>query len=153
NHDGTFTDIALEAGVAYNEDGRAQAGMGGAIGDVFGQGRLDLFKTHFADDTPILSPNKGRRPFAGVTKPARLRAFTRYVGWGAGFADFDNDGLPDLLFVNGSVYPEIEKVFAEHQYRNPRLVLRNPGGGPFENLSEHSGPGIAARHSSRGCAF
>jgi hypothetical protein len=153
NHDGTFTDIALEAGVAYNEDGRAQAGMGVAVADVFGSGRLDLFKTHFADDTPILYRNKGRGLFEDVTNRAGLGAFTRYVGWGAGFADFDNDGLPDLLFVNGSVYPEIEKVFAEHQYRNPRLVLRNRGDGPFENLSERSGPGIAARHSSRGCAF
>ena len=153
NHDGTFTDIALEAGVAYNEDGREQAGMGVAVGDMFGQGRLDIFKTHFADDTPILYRNKGKALFADMTSRSGLGAFTRYVGWGAGFADFDNDGLADLLFVNGSVYPEVEKIFAEFKYRNPRMALRNRGDGAFENLSDASGPGITDRHSSRGCAF
>ncbi len=153
NHDGTFTDVALEAGVAYNEDGREQAGMGVAVADALGQGRLDIFKTHFADDTPILYRNKGKALFEDVTGKAGLGAFTRYVGWGAGFADFDNDGLPDLLFVNGSVYPEIEKLFGEYKYRNPRLLLRNTGNGVFENLSERSGTGISDLHSSRGCAF
>jgi enediyne biosynthesis protein E4 len=153
NHDGTFTDIALEAGVAYNEDGRAQAGMGVAVADVYGQGRLDIFKTHFADDTPILYRNQGGGVFEDATGKSGLAAFTRYVGWGAGFADFDNDGLPDLLFVNGSVYPEVEKFFAEHKFRNPRTLLRNGGNGAFTNLSEQSGPGITDRHSSRGCAF
>jgi hypothetical protein len=153
NRDGTFTDIALEAGVAYNEDGREQAGMGVAVGDMYGQGRLDIFKTHFADDTPILYRNKGKGAFEDITGRSGLGSFTRYVGWGAGFADFDNDGLPDLLFVNGNVYPEIEKLFAEYKYRNPRMVLRNAGNGTFINASESSGPGIADRHSSRGCAF
>ena len=153
NHDGTFTDTALEAGVAYNEDGREQAGMGVAVGDAFGGGRLDIFKTHFADDTPVLYRNKGKGLFEDVTGKAGLGAFTRYVGWGAGFADFDNDGLPDLLFVNGSVYPEVEKLFAEYKYRNPRMLLHNAGNGTFENLSGRAGPGISDLHSSRGCAF
>ncbi len=153
NHDGTFTDIALEAGVAYNEDGREQAGMGLAIADVFGQGRLDIFKTHFADDTPILYRNKGGGIFEDVTGPSGFGALTRYIGWGAGFADFDNDGWMDLLFVNGNVYPEIERLFAEYPQKNPRLLLRNAGSGRFENVSGDSGPGVLARHSSRGCAF
>ncbi len=153
NRDGTFTDIALEAGVAYNEDGREQAGMGVAVGDMFGQGRLDIFKTHFADDTPILYRNKGKGTFEDMTSRSGLASFTRYVGWGAGFADFDNDGLPDLLFVNGNVYPEVEKLFAEYKYKNPRMVLRNLGNGTFYNASEGSGTGITDRHSSRGCAF
>src|SRR5262249_42479636 len=143
NHDGTFTDIGLEAGVAYNEDGRAQAGMGVAVGDVMGDGRLDIFKTHFADDTPILYRNRGKAQFEDVTGKAGLGAFTRYIGWGAGFADFDNDGMSDLLFVNGSVYPEVEKLFAEFSYKNPRIVLRNTGGGVFQNLSASSGSGIS----------
>ena len=153
NHDGTFTDIALESGVAYNEDGREQAGMGVAIGDFENTGRLDIFKTHFADDTPILYRNKGKGFFEDRTNRAGLGVFTRYVGWGAGFADFDNDGLMDLLFVNGNVYPEIEQFFAEYKYRNPRMLLRNTGGGAFEDVSTRSGDGISARHSSRGCAF
>jgi hypothetical protein len=153
NHDGTFTDIALEAGVAYNEDGREQAGMGVAIGDVMNRGRLDIFKTHFADDTPILYRSTGRGTYEDITASAGLGGFTRYVGWGAGFADFDNDGLMDLLFVNGSVYPEVEKHFPEYQYRNPRMLLRNLGKAAFENVSEWAGPGITDAHSSRGCAF
>jgi hypothetical protein len=153
NRDGTFTDIALEAGVAYNEDGREQAGMGIAIGDVLNSGRLDIFKTHFADDTPILYSNKGNNHFEDVTAKAGFGIFTRYVGWGAGFADFDNDGYLDLLFVNGNVYPELEQFFKDYKYRNPRILLRNLGTGIFENVSDRSGPAIAAQHSSRGCAF
>jgi hypothetical protein len=153
NRDGTFTDIALEAGVAYNEDGREQAGMGVAIGDVHNSGRLDIFKTHFADDTPILYRNLGSNHFEDMTAKAGLGAFTRYVGWGAGLADFDNDGLLDLLFVNGNVYPELEEFFAGYKYKNPRILLRNLGGGAFENLSDDSGTGVTDCHSSRGCAF
>jgi hypothetical protein len=153
NHDGTFTDVALEAGVAYNEDGREQAGMGVAIGDVMNRGRLDIFKTHFADDTPILYRSTGRGTYEDITASAGLGGFTRYVGWGAGFADFDNDGLMDLLFVNGSVYPEVEKHFSEYRYKNPRMLLRNLGNAVFENVSESAGPGITGPHSSRGCAF
>jgi hypothetical protein len=153
NRNGTFTDIALEAGVAYNEDGREQAGMGVAIGDVLNSGRLDIFKTHFADDTPILYCNNGNNHFEDMTAKAGFSAFTRYVGWGAGFADFDNDGFLDLLFVNGNVYPELEQFFKGYKYRNPRILLRNLGTGVFENVSDRGGPAITEEHSSRGCAF
>ena len=153
NRDGTFTDIALEAGVAYNEDGREQAGMGVGVGDILNSGRLDIFKTHFADDTPILYNNKGGGHFEDMTAKAGFGAFTRYVGWGAGFADFDNDGLLDLLFVNGNVYPELEQFFVGYKYKNPRILLRNLGAGVFENLSDRSGVAITDPHSSRGCAF
>ncbi|MDX2153645.1 MAG: CRTAC1 family protein [Bryobacteraceae bacterium] len=151
--DGTFVDVALERGVAYNEDGREQAGMGVALGDTRNLGRLDLFKTHFADDTPVLYRALEDGHFEDATSAAGLNALTRYVGWGAGFADFDNDGRVDLLFVNGNVYPEVERHFEEYKYRNPRVVLRNRGDGVFEDVSAVSGPGISARHSSRGCAF
>jgi hypothetical protein len=153
NHDGTFTDIALEAGVAYNEDGREQAGMGVAIGDVQYSGRLDIFKTHFADDTPILYSNKGNNRFEDITSKSGFGAFNRYVGWGAGFADFDNDGFLDLLFVNGNVYPELEEFFKGYKYKNPRILLRNGTEGIFEDVSDRSGTGITDPHSSRGCAF
>jgi hypothetical protein len=127
--------------------------MGLAIGDVLNSGRLDIFKTHFADDTPILYRNKGSSHFEDRTAQAGFGAFTRYVGWGAGFADFDNDGYLDLLFVNGNVYPELEQFFTGYKYRNPRVLLRNLGTGGFENVSDHSGGGITDPHSSRGCAF
>ena len=120
NHDGTFTDIALEAGVAYNEDGREQAGMGVARRRLSSaQGRLDIFKTHFADDTPILYRNKGKGRFEDITA-APASAASRVTSAGApGFADFDNDGLPDLFFVNGNVYPEIEQLLRRIQVQEP----------------------------------
>ena len=152
-HDGTFEDVGLTAGVAYNEDGREQAGMGVAVGDVRNTGSLDLFKTHFADDTPVIYWNGGKGLFTDATSGAGIARFNRYVGWGAGFADFDNDGWLDLMWVNGNVYPEIEKYFDAYKHANPRLLLRNNGNGTFTDMSSRSGAGITDRHSSRGCAF
>jgi enediyne biosynthesis protein E4 len=153
NRDGTFTDIGLEAGVALNEDGMEQAGMGIAIGDYDLDGHLDLFKTHFADDTAVLYRNNGKGLFDDVTIRAGLGVETRFVSWGAGMADFDNDGLPDLFVATGNVYPEVEKKVPQYPWATPRLVFRNLGGGKFEELIEEAGPGIAAAHPSRGCAF
>ena len=153
NRDGTFTDIGLENGVALNQDGMEQAGMGVGIGDYNLDGNLDIFKTHFADDTPVLYKNDGKANFDDVTVSSGLGVETRFVGWGAGMIDLDNDGLPDLFFVTGNVYPEIEAKVPAYPFRTPRVVFRNLGGGKFEELIGEAGPGIAALHSSRGCAF
>jgi enediyne biosynthesis protein E4 len=152
-HDGTFSDIALESGVALNDDGREQAGMGVGVGDAYNSGRLDIFKTHFADDTPILYRSQGGGRYEDATIPAGLGSLTRYVGWGAGLVDLDNDGRVDLFFVNGNVYPEIEGLLAEYRYRNPRILLHNKGKGVFEDISSDCGPAVLEPHSSRGCAF
>ncbi len=153
NRDGTFTDIALESGVAFNEDGQGQAGMGLAIGDYNNDGRLDIFKTHFADDTPVLYRNTGKWLFEDMTFAAGFGAATRYVCWGAGMPDLDNDGYPDIVFVTGNVYPEVEKYFKQYPHRSPRMVFRNLGNGKFEEISGRAGPGVLDAHSSRGCAF
>jgi hypothetical protein len=153
NHDGTFTDIALESGTAYNEDGQPQAGMGLGIGDYNNDGMLDIFKTHFADDTPVLYRNNGKWLFEDMTYAAGFGTATKYVCWGAGLPDVDNDGWRDIVFVTGNVYPEVEKYFREYPHRSPRLIFRNLGNGKFEDVSARSGSGIAARHSSRGCSF
>jgi len=152
NKDGTFTDVSLETGTAYNEDGNAQAGMGVTIGDYDNNGFPDIFKTHFADDLPILYRNSGREFYEDAS---RLAGFdhTRYVQWGTGFADFDNDGLQDILTVTGNVYPEVEKYFKEYPHRSPRLLYQNLGNSRFKDVSNISGTGITEPKSSRGCAF
>ena len=153
NHDGTFTDTAVEAGVAYGEYGAAQAGMGLALGDYDRDGRLDLLKTHFADDVPALYRNLGRGQFEETSVAAGLGAVNRYVEWGAGLPDLDNDGWPDAVYVTGNVYPEIERTLPQYPHRGPRVVFRNLGGARFEDVSARSGPGASAPHSSRGAAF
>jgi hypothetical protein len=153
NRDGTFTDVAVASGVAYSEFGNEQAGMGLAVGDLDGDGRLDIFKTHFADDVPALYRNLGGGLFEDVAMAFGLGVENRYVQWGTGPADLDNDGLPDLLYATGNVYPEIEARLPEYPHRGPKIVFRNLGGGRFEDVSLRSGPGAAAPRSSRGLAF
>jgi hypothetical protein len=151
--DGTFSDVALESGVAFNEDGNAQAGMGLGVGDYNRDGKLDIFKTHFADDTHVLYRNLGRGVFEDVTVAAGFGAVTRLVSWGAGMPDLDNDGWPDIFYVTGSVYPEVEKHFSQYPYRGARTVYRNSGNGRFSDVTAQSGPGATDLHSSRGAAF
>jgi hypothetical protein len=152
-HDGTFAQEGLERGVALSEDGIEQAGMGVAVGDYDLDGNLDLFKTNFSDDTNVLYRNDGNGYFTDSTIRAGLGVETRYVGWGTGMVDLDNDGLPDLFVVTGSVYPEVERQLPSYPFRTPRLVFRNLGDGRFEELIDEAGPGVAAVHASRGCAF
>jgi len=152
-HDGTFREEALERGIALSEDGLEQAGMGVAIGDFDLDSNLDIFKTNFADDTNVLYHNDGKGNFDDVTIRSGIGVETRYVGWGTGMADLDNDGFPDLFVATGSVYPEVEKKNPAYPFRTPRIVFRNLGDGRFEELIEEAGPGIADPHASRGCAF
>ncbi len=152
-HDGTFREEGLERGAALSEDGLEQAGMGIGIGDYDLDGNLDIFKTHFADDSNVLYRNDGKGNFDDVTIRAGIGVETRYVGWGAGIVDLDNDGLPDLFLVTGSVYPEVEQKLPAYPFRTPRLVFRNLGDGRFEELIDEAGTGVAAAHTSRGCAF
>ncbi len=151
-HDGTFVEEGLERGVALSEDGAEQAGMGVGIGDYKLDGTLGIVKTHFADDTSVLYENDGEGEFSDVTLKSGLGVETRFVCWGAGIVDLDNDGRPDLFIAAGQVFPELEKQ-APFPYKNPRIVFRNLGGGKFEELFDEAGPAIAAPHSSRGCAF
>ena len=152
-HDGTFREEGMERGVSLSEDGLEQAGMGVAVGDYNLNNRLDIFKTHFSDDTDVLYRNDGSGMFTDVTLAADIGVETRYIQWGTGFADFDNDGWPDIAAVTGSVYPEVEAKRPEYPLKTPRLIFRNLGSGKFEELIEQGGPGIVAVHCSRGCAF
>ena len=153
NRDGTFTDVAVSAGAAYNEDGREQAGMGVAIGDFNGDGKLDIFKTNFSDDTSTLYRNNGNGTFDDVTFAAGLGLHTQYLGWGTAFFDLDNDGWPDLLLVNGHVYPEVDKQKLGSTYEEPRILYHNDGIGKFDDISDQAGPGITTPHAGRGLAM
>ena len=108
NHDGTFTDVAVEAGCAYSEGGDEQAGMGVAVGDYDCDGWFDIYKTNFADDSSNLYHNNGDGTFTDVAVSSGIGANRKYVAWGCGFIDFDNDGWLDILQVNGHVYPEVD---------------------------------------------
>jgi len=153
NHDGTFNDVAVTAGAAFNEDGKEQAGMGSTIGDYNGDGRLDIFKTNFSDDTSTLYRNNGDGTFDDVTFAAGLGLYTKYLGWGTMFLDVDNDGWPDLLLVNGHVYPEVDSQHLGSDYREPRILYHNKGNGTFEDISANAGPGITTAASGRGLAI
>lgn len=152
NHDGTFTDVAVMAGVAFNEEGREQAGMGTTVADYNGDGRPDIFKTNFSDDTPTLYRNDGGGAFTDVTFPAGLGTHTQYLGWGTMFFDFDNDGWPDLILANGHVYPEVDKFHLGSGYMEPRLLYHNNGNGTFTDVSATSGSAFTAVSSARGLA-
>ena len=153
NHDGTFTERGLEAGVAINEDGKEQAGMGLGIGDFDTGGHLDIFKTHFAADTNILYRNNGHGVFRDVTTVSGLAVETRFVSWGAAIQDFDNDGRPDLFYTTGMVSPELERDLPDAPYKTPSVLFRNLGGGKFEELFDLAGTAMQELHSSRGAAF
>lgn len=153
NHDGTFREEGVVRGVALSDDGMEQAGMGVGIGDYNLDGHLDLFKTHFTDDTCGLYRNDGTGNFDEMTRASKLGVETRYTNWGAGMVDLDNDGYPDILYVTGSVYPEVEKKLPQYPYKTPRVLFRNLGNGTFEELETQAGKGISTPHSSRGCAF
>ncbi len=153
NHDGTFREEGLQRGVALNGEGKEVAGMGVGVGDYDLDGRLDIVKTHFQKQATGLYHNLGKGEFEDVTAQAGLATERRFISWGTCMLDLDNDGFPDIFVVTGTVYPELEPVYAQYPRRGPRLVFRNLGNGKFVELGDEAGPGISARHVSRGCAF
>jgi enediyne biosynthesis protein E4 len=152
NKNGTFTDIGVESGVAFGADGKTQAGMGVSAADFDGDGKLDLVKTNFAGDTSTLYRNLGGNAFEDVTFQAGLGRNTRFLGWGACFLDFDNDGWPDILTCNGHVYPEVSETNLESGYRERKVLYRNLRNGKFQDVSLDAGPGIREAVPGRGCA-
>jgi len=153
NHDGTFREEGVLRGVALSDDGMEQAGMGVGVGDYDLDGHLDLFKTHFAEDANGLYHNDGQGNFDDVTRSSRVAVDTRYVCWGAGIVDLDNDGYPDLFVTTGNVYPEVERKLPQYPNKSPRAVYRNLGNRTFEELGQEAGPGVTDTHCSRGCSF
>jgi hypothetical protein len=152
HHDGTFTEEGVLSGVAYNEDGREQSGMGSDVADYNGDGRLDIVKTNFEQDTSTLYRNNANGTFDDVTFASGLGVNTSFVGWGVGFLDFDSDGWPDLLMANGHIYEEVDAL-NDTSYKERKILYRNQGNGAFEDVSLRGGSGLLLKRASRGVAF
>jgi hypothetical protein len=153
NHDGTFTDIGKKAGVAYNEDGSEQAGMGLSAGDFTHSGHQHIVKTNFSDDTPTLYLNRGDNNFDDVTYSAGLGRIKNWLGWGVQFYDFDNSGWPGILIANGHVYPEVDGKALGTSYREPKVAYYNLRDGTFANITGEAGSVLSEPHSGRGMAL
>jgi hypothetical protein len=151
--DGTFAEGGMSAGVATSEDGRNQAGMGVAAGDYNGDGFFDIFKTNFSEDLPNLYRNSGDGFFEEVTMASGLGLNSLYLGWGCGFFDPDNDGWPEILYVNGHVYPEVGRLKTAVQYKQRMVLYRNLQGRKFQDVSKLAGPVFSESLAARGCAF
>jgi len=153
-HDGTFEDISYMSGLALNEEGRAQASMGIAVGDYNRDGRLDLFITTFSDDYKTLYRNDGDSSFTDVSFKAGLGSPTiPFLGWGTGFLDYDNDGLLDLFIANGHVYPIADKRDWGTTWAERPQLFRNLDGAKFQEVPPASGSGLASVVCARGAAF
>jgi enediyne biosynthesis protein E4 len=153
NHDGTFTDIGTTAGCAYSQDGKSQSGMGIAVGDYDRNGTMDIFKTNFAGDTSTLYSNTGNGQCEDRTFASGIGVNTRWLGWGVGFLDLDNDGWLDLFLVNGHVYPEVDSLKSEAGYKEPKVVYRNLRNGRFSDITAQLGPPVTTEKAARGAAF
>ncbi len=150
---GKFEEEGVMRGVAFDQNGRAMSGMGVDAGDYAGDGHANIFRTNFSDEFETLYRNRGKGSFDDVTLDAGLGQNTRYVGWGTGFFDFDNDGWKDLLLVNGHVFPEVESLHIDVHYKDRAILYRNLGNGRFRDVSLEAGAGMQERHSARGAAF
>src|SRR5579863_3016517 len=152
NGNGTFSEVAILAGVAYNEDGKSIAGMGADFKDIDNDGRPDIFVVGMIGDTFPLFHNRGK-DFADVTSAWGIAAPTaRMTAWGAGIADFDNDGWKDLFAAGSSILDNSEQI--EHlPSKLPNKVLRNMGGTRFVDVSDSAGASFSVREAHRGMAY
>jgi hypothetical protein len=149
---GTFEEIGVRSGVALNDDGQEQAGMGVAVADYDEDGRMDILKSNFSDDTPNLYHGNGDGTFDDHAYQSGVSVHTEDLGWGAHFIDADNDGRKDIMIVNGHVYPDVDQSKFAIRYKQPKLFYWNVGSGKFKDLSSGAGSGITTSNVSRGSA-
>ncbi|HEY3025182.1 MAG TPA: CRTAC1 family protein [Pyrinomonadaceae bacterium] len=152
--DGTFEEVGYPSGVALNENGREQAGMGLAVGDYDNDGRVDFHITNFSDDSNVLYHNDGDGNFTDVTFQAGLGELTiPFLGWGTSFLDFDNDAWLDLFVVNGHVYPAVDSNQWGTSFAQQALLFRNLKNGKFERIGAPPGSALAKAWAGRGLAI
>ncbi len=150
---GKFVDVGAVSGVAYSDNGMAQANMGIAIGDYLHTGRMSLLITHFDSEYATLYRNDGNMNFAEVSGPSGVTKSTRgMVQWGDAFVDFANEGWQDIFIVSGHVYPQVDTVPLGTRYREPKVLLQNERNGRFKDISREVGPAIQIPQVSRGMA-
>jgi hypothetical protein len=150
---GTFEETGYPSGVALNENGREQAGMGLAVGDYNNDGRVDFHITNFSDDSNVLYQNDGAGNFTDVTFQAGLGEVTiPFLGWGTSFVDYDNDGWKDLFVANGHVYPAVDKYQWGTSFAQQPLLFRNRQNGRFERVGAAPGSALAESFTGRGMA-
>ena len=152
-HDGTFEESGVGTGTAFDENGTALGGMGVGVADYDGDGWFDIVRTNFSEQVTTLYRSNGDGTFYEASLQAGLGSNLQYLGFGAGFLDFDNDGWKDLFMGNGHVYPQIEGRKLHISYRQRKHLYRNRRNGTFEDVSARSGSGITTPNVSRGCAF
>ena len=151
--DGTFEEVGYPSGVALNENGREQAGMGLGIGDYDNDGRVDFYITNFSDDSNTLYHNDGSGNFTDVTFQAGHGEITiPFLGWGTSFLDFDNDGWKDIFVANGHVYPAVDKNQWGTSFAQQPLLFRNLANGKFERVGAAPGSALAYAWCARGMA-
>jgi hypothetical protein len=150
---GKFEEEGVIRGVAFDQNGKAMSGMGAAAADYAGDEHLSIFRTNFSDEFETLYRNRGRGTFDDVTLDSGLGENTRYVGWGTGFFDFNNDGWKDLLLVNGHVFPEIDNLHTDIHYKDHAILYQNLANVRFRDITGEAGPALREAHSSRGAAF
>ena len=151
NGDGTFSEIALLAGIALSADGKEQAGMGVDFGDFDNDSRMDLVVTNFSDDYNTLYRNVGDGLFRDISSKAGIGEPTwSKLSWGVRFVDFDLDGQLDIVIADGHVYPEVDRHDFGIRYRQPNSAFRNLGDGTFQEVEAPQSP--TGPHSSRGLA-
>jgi len=153
-HDGTFEDVGLLTGTAVNGDGQMQGSMGVDVADFDHDGLLDILVTNYIQEGVDLYWNRGEMGFDQIAGSAGLlQATRRYVGWGGGFFDVDNDGWLDIFITNGHIYPQLDQITPNVTFREPMLLFRNKRNRTFEDITEPSKINVDGLCVRRGAAF